>query len=253
MFNRISFQNPIMAEEDSNSENVSDDQFELAEGSKKGKSRESNKSKKHPAARSTHGSGPVETFDSSLSEAETELKLCRVFADHLPNISTDAIYELLSVRELRVILRVLGVMPSSKICSRKDILIENMKSHFETDHMKKVIGDFLDGAFNVPNDKKEEKPENPPEKSKSEKRDAEREMKPPPSPRRKPSAPSEEKAKRVMIPRLKVGTGASIDQQLKFIVEINDFVVKMNQHLCEMERITSVLSKRCSELTENVN
>lgn len=257
-------------EEEANSEqsnSQSDDQFdpvEKREKGRKGLGKKLSPGKRAPTqTRATQGSSKV-LFDSQIPAEETEQKICELFGDQLVEAAMNdlIISENLSVRDLRVIIRVLDLMTAEQVNVRKSILIECIQNFLKGERMKEVYSKYLEEMEERGEIEKERADEirkrhavlEPVEIVKVEEPVK---VKAPPSPvrRRSPSTSalaSESGGKRVAVPRFRLDPSVSIDEQLAFISEMNQFVVNVNRNLCEMERIASVLADRCAELAEDL-
>ena len=279
-------------EEDTNSErsvSQSDDQFEPAEKAmkmKKGQAKRPSSPKRAVAKQAIPQSAKKVTFDSQLSRDETERRICRLFGERYVDAIVDESFlsEQLSVRDLRVIIRLFDLMTAEQVNVRKTILIECFQNFLRTDRMKDVFYDHLsemEKKGSIEKDKvaelkealesqpppappvRHEKPSGraTPDKSveiaaKAEEKSSDAtKTRPPGSPmrRRTPSVISgDEKSRKIMVPKFRMDPSVSVDQQLEFIKEVNEFVVNINRDLCEMERIASVIADRYAEMKDDL-
>jgi hypothetical protein len=196
------------------------------------------------AAGATHHSKPHHSiaFDSQLAPEETEMRLCKLFGNAFPLTGDDdrGIYDRLSVRDLRVIIRVLDLRPADQINVRKPELVDCLQRHLLSDHMMAVYTQYL-----------ADKEERAKAREKTERKKVEKPVRIEPVERisaisrRKPDGTPK---KVFLIPRLKNDKTFSMQPALDFLVECNRFVNDMSDRFTEMERAVSVLNARIDEL-----
>lgn len=252
--------------DEENSESPSDDQFELTEKKEKPKKAPGKKAPgKRPHSRGGQGNQKPIQFDSQIPAEETERKLCQLLGEHLVDAASDdmIISDQLSVRDLRVIIRVLDLMTAEQVNVRKSILLDCIQNFIRSERMKEVYSRYLEeleSAGEIDHERAEElrkkhavlEPLPPtPDFPKSEESMRVKSA-PPSSPGRRRAlaglSTTELSGRRIAIPKLRADVSVPVSEQLEFIAEVNQFVIGVNRDLCEMERIASVLADRCEEL-----
>jgi hypothetical protein len=248
-------------DEDEVSQSLSDDQFDPSEDTTR-------QARKQPMRRSSpvfkRGSRfsrqkpgrprrRTITFESSLSPEETEQRLCQVLGGSFHDAAMDeaVLSDRLSVKDIRIILRVLGLVHSDQINSRKRFLMEKLQDFLKGDRMTDVYSKFLDDVSQAEARKESEKKKrNVTEETES----ADSTDKSAGYVHRTLSVqrkkPEERVRKVIMIPRLRYDQTFDVVLVVNFLKECNDFILQLSDRLMEMERAVCVLMARIGELEE---
>jgi hypothetical protein len=248
-------------DEDEQSQSLSDDQFDPSEDTPR-------QARKQPIKRSSpvfkRGSRFAKqkpgrprrrtiTFESHLSTEETEQRICQVLGSAFHDAAVDEVVlsDRLSVKDVRIILRVLSLVHSDQINSRKHFLIEKLQDFLRSDHMTDVYAKYLDEVSQAEARKEADK----------KKRSTVDETDSTESPERSSAYAhrtlslakkrQEERAKKVIvIPRLRYDQTFDVAQVIDFLKDCNDFVLQLSDRLSEMERAVCILMARIGELEE---
>jgi hypothetical protein len=88
------------------------------------------------------GGKSIPTFNSQTSPDETEHRLCQLFGPAFQEAAIDdcTLSDRLSVRDLRIIIRVLGLLAADAVNVRKPILCRALQEHFLSTHRQTVYG-----------------------------------------------------------------------------------------------------------------
>ncbi|OHT03104.1 hypothetical protein TRFO_06742 [Tritrichomonas foetus] len=88
----------------------------------------------------SHSAKGAITFESQMSIEQIELNLIKIFGNQFPEASVNelALSDRLSVRDLRIIVRVLKLCDPSQVNVRKPLLCDYLMKHMREDHMTEV-------------------------------------------------------------------------------------------------------------------
>jgi hypothetical protein len=198
---------------------------------------------KHPTGRE------VPSFDSQTPPDETERRLVALFGPDFQEACVDdwTLSDRLSVRDLRVVIRVLDLLPADQVNVRKPVLCHSLQRHLQAPHMQAIWKQHMETRAeskeeSEPSDEKEEKPKRQERtRQPASDRPAERPT------RRKQS--SEEKARRVVIvPRLRMERPFPLEEAVEFLRDCNQFVRLLSERIAEMEKAITILLTRIKEL-----
>jgi hypothetical protein len=196
----------------------------------------------------SHGKG-VPTFDSQTSPEETERRLCSLFGPDFAEASENefTLSDRLSVRDLRIVIRVLDLMPADAVNVRKPILCDCLQHFFKSERMRKAYAEWQETS------RKKEIAEAPPPPGPKEPAEIKRAKspggdRPAPVVTRRRLGGDERVRKVVVVPRLRFDRQCEGEAMVGFLTECNRFVWELSERIGEMERAVSILYARIVEL-----
>jgi hypothetical protein len=177
-------------------------------------------------------------FHSHMTREESEKQLFQLFGStfRLAGVNACAMSDRLSVHDLRIVIRVLDLLPSDKVNVRKPLLVDCLQAYFRSERMLTLHDQYM--------------AELPPERVAS----------PPPVPPPKPVRRTQERGpptrrlvndepkKSILVPRLKYDKTFQTEAALEFVLECNRFMQQLSDRISELERAVSILLARIVEL-----
>lgn len=139
-------------ENDNNDENNTsndDDEASKDESNSKDSSNSRAPPKRAPASVKSHPSHSTRgapSFESQMSPEQIETNLIKLFGNNFPEAAKDnlVLSDGLSVRDLRIIVRVLKLCGPSQVNVRKPILCDFLMKHMQKDHMMESYKKFTE-------------------------------------------------------------------------------------------------------------
>lgn len=215
-------------------------------------------------------------FNNKMTELQIQRNVIRLYGEQFMQAIYDSemLSDRVSVQDLKIIMRGLGIASGHALNAKKQLLIEQLQSYLRSDFMKELYDKYL-----VEREENKKKREEKMKKKKEEKKDdnnkgnsdeeeedeisdeesEQRENKLKKNngngnnhkrtfPTRKKPQSNGSNLKNIVIPRLKYDEDFNVERAVKFIQSANEFINHVSDRLDDIERAMSIMSFRLSEL-----